>query len=151
MNFAVNIIVGPAIWSSKAAILTLYIRLFGPKKWLRFGAYTVLVLTFLLYWVDIPVAAAIFIPGDNGSWDLAVLNRCKAIAILGPLNGATGIAADLAMLVLPLPVVIGLNMATGRKIGLAIAFLTGILYVLLKLHVEIRTVIRAEQEQCLYR
>lgn len=120
------------MWSSKAAILTLYIRLFGPKKWLRFGAYTVLVLTFLLYWVDIPLTGVFCTPGRNGSWDLAVLNKCQALAIMGPINGATGIAADVAMLVLPLPVIIGLNMAMGRKIGLAIVFLTGVLYVPLK-------------------
>ena len=46
---------------------------------------------------------------------------------MAPIQGAVGLAADLLILGLPLPIVYGLNTSTPKKIGLCIVFLMGIL------------------------
>lgn len=121
-------IVGPAIWSSKAAILALYIRIFAPLRWLRLASYTVLGLTFLFYWVTIPLTGAFCTPRRHGLWDFNVLSRCATTAVMGPIHGAIGLAADITILILPLPIVPKLNTTMRNKVGLAIVFLAGILY-----------------------
>lgn len=47
-----------------------------------------------------------------------------------PIHGAVGLAADIFIFILPLPIIYQLNLSTRRKIGLATVFLTGVLYVL---------------------
>lgn len=129
--FAQNLVVGPALWSSKAAILSLYIRLFAPKKWLRVVSYFALVVMFILYWVTIPLAAIFCTPHDGGPWDRVVIYRCRTVANMSPIQGAVCVAADFFILILPLPIVFRLNLNPKKKIGLAIVFLVGVLYVLL--------------------
>lgn len=126
--FAYNVILGPAKWSAKAAILALYLRLFGPKLWLRYTSYVALLVTFLFYWVQIPLSAAFCAPRHAESWNLEILTRCSKTAVMGPILGAVGVASDVLLLVLPLPIVYGLNMPPQKKLGLYSIFLVGSLY-----------------------
>ncbi|EHK99467.1 hypothetical protein M7I_4624 [Glarea lozoyensis 74030] len=82
---AIDFISGFAIWSSKAPILLLYIRLFGVKNWLKVSSTKI-----------------------------------------GVTLGTTSVVADLIILVLPIPVILKLQMAGPKKIGLFIVFLTGV-------------------------
>ena len=111
-------------------MLALYIRLFAPKRWLRYTCYTGLVVTFLFYWANSPLAGVYCTPRHGGPWDFEVLSRCSTLAVIGPIQGAVGLAADILILILPLPIIYRLNMKTARKTGLCIVFLVGILYVL---------------------
>lgn len=113
-------------------MLALYIRLFGILRWLRYTCYAGLAISFLFYWVQIPLAGVYCTPRHGGPWDLAVAERCSTLAVMGPVLGAVGLAADLIILIIPLPIIYGLNMPTPKKIGLSIVFLMGILCVLLK-------------------
>ncbi|KAL8906166.1 MAG: hypothetical protein Q9207_002199 [Kuettlingeria erythrocarpa] len=124
-QFAINFIVGPTLWSSKAAILALYLRLFGRKVWLRYTAYAILVLTFLSYWANSPLAGAFCAPHHGDAWDLRVLQKCERLSVMGPIHGVVGLAADLLILVLPLPVIYSLHLPRPKKIGLFMVFLTG--------------------------
>ena len=47
---------------------------------------------------------------------------------MGPVFGSVGLAADIFLLVLPLPIIFRLNLATGRKIALAAVFMMGTLW-----------------------
>ena len=127
--FAYNVILGPAKWSAKAAILALYLRLFGLKLWLRYTSYVALLVTFLFYWIQIPLSAAFCAPHHTESWNLDILQRCSKTAVMGPILGAVGVTSDVLLLVLPLPIVYGLNMPPKKKMGLYLIFLVGSLYV----------------------
>lgn len=119
---------GPSQWLCKVAILSLYIRIFWPKTWLRYSAYFIIAVTFGLYWSTIPLTGVYCSPrGDEGWGDLDIMSRCYHTRIMGPLLGAVGVTADLAILILPLPILLRLNVGTGKKTALAAIFLTGIL------------------------
>ena len=124
-----GLIISPAKWSAKAAIFALYLRLFGPKRWLRYTSYMTLLVTFLFYWSQIPLSVALCIPRHAESWSLEVLLRCKKTTILGPILGSVGVATDVILLILPLPIVYGLNVPPQKKLALYLVFLAGSLYV----------------------
>ena len=128
-----SFVVGPALWSSKAAILALYIRIFSPTRWLRIASYIGLIAMFFPYWIQIPLTGAWCVPRRDQTWDFSVILRCGKLKIMAPIQGAVGIAADCFLLILPLPILRGLQMARSRKIGLFIVFLVGVLYVFLRL------------------
>ena len=127
--FTTNLITGPTKWFAKAAILALYLRLFGLKLWLRYTSYVMLLITFLFYWASIPMSAALCVPHHAESWNYEVLQRCGKMAVTGPIFGAVGVASDVLLLILPLPIVYGLNMPPRKKLGLYMVFLVGCLYV----------------------
>ena len=122
-----NFIVGPTLWSSKAVMLTLYVRLFGPKKWLRYVCYATLSISFLFYWAQSILTGVFCAPRHGGPWGFDVLQNCAHTAVMAPIQGAVGVAADLLILVLPLPIIYGLHLPKLKKIGLSIVFLMGIL------------------------
>ena len=122
-------IFGPTIWSSKAAILALYLQLFGTKRWLRWTCYFALIIIFLFYWAKIPLAWVYCTPHNGATWDVQVLTNCSDIEIMGPTQGVVGVAADIFLLTVPLPIIYKLNLALRKRIGLAAVFLVGILYV----------------------
>ncbi len=127
LYFASNFVLGPTLWASKAAVLALYLRLFGPKRWLRHASYIALVILTLVYWSS-PVVAGIFCaPRAGKPWDGEVIIRCVGSRVMGPVHGAVGVAADIFLLILPMPVIFRLNLATGRKIALAAVFMMGVL------------------------
>ena len=110
-------------------MFALYLRLFSPKVWLRYACYIGLITTFLSYWVAIPLTGIYCAPRNRGPWDFQVFKRCTATLVMSPVHGAVGLAADIFILVLPLPIVYQLNMALPKKIGLCVVFLMGFLYV----------------------
>ncbi|KAF7506028.1 hypothetical protein GJ744_012275 [Endocarpon pusillum] len=130
LYFASNFVLGPTVWASKAAILTLYLRLFGPKRWLRYASYIALIVLTLVYWSS-PIIAGLFCaPRAGKPWDGEVIIRCTDARVLGPIYGSVGLAADIFLLILPLPIIFRLNLARGRKIALAAVFMMGIFAVI---------------------
>ena len=107
----------------------LYLHLFGPKRWLRWTCYLVLIITFLFYWVNIPLTGVYCVPHSGRAWTPEILSSCSKLAIMGPIHGTVGVAADLVIFCLPLPIVHSLNLPPRKRIGLAVVFLVGILYV----------------------
>jgi hypothetical protein len=131
---AENFVVGPSLWASKAAIFALYIQLFGKTNpWLRWTSYIAIVVTFCFYWSCIPLAGVYCVPKAGHGWDMSLMANCGHLAILAPLNGAVGLATDLFILALPIPIVWGLNLAPRKKLGVVLVFLAGTLLVYLDL------------------
>jgi len=83
----------------------------------------------MFYWANTPLAGVYCTPRHGGPWDFSVLVRCSKLAVMGPIQGAVGLAADIFILVLPLPIVYGLNLPPQKKFGLFLIFLMGVLYV----------------------
>lgn len=126
-SVAMNIIIGPAMWASKAAILALYIRLFGTRKWLRLTCYGLLVFTFLFYWSNVAITLVFCIPSSGGPWDAAVLEKCANTGPAVVINGVFGVVADLVLVALPFPIILGLHLGRKNKIGLTVVFSIGVL------------------------
>lgn len=118
---------GPTLWASKVAILALYLRLFDRKKWLRYSSYAALTALTLVYWSS-PIIAGVFCaPRAEEAWDGEVVVNCLHAKTAGPVNGGVGLAADLFLLALPLPIIWNLKLPTGRRIALASVFMMGVL------------------------
>jgi hypothetical protein len=125
---AIDFISGFAIWTSKAPILLLYIRLFGVKKWLKVASYVTLICTFVVFFVGMVYVGVACDPGSKPKpLDAKFIQSCISKSTkTGVTLGTTSVIADVMILVLPIPVILKLQMATPKKIGLFIVFLTGI-------------------------
>lgn len=119
-------IIGPTTWASKAAIIALYIRIFGRVRWLRFTCWGLLIFTFLFYWSNIAISSAFCIPKSGGPWDATVLERCSRSRAAFVSNGVFGVAADIVLFALPFPIILKLHLKQ-KKTGLCIVFLLGFL------------------------
>ena len=98
----------------------------------------------MFFWASMPLAGIFCFPRAGEFWDGNLLLRCQRLAIVGPVQGVVGLAADIFILVLPLPIVYKMNLAPRRKIGLAAVFLAGVLYVSLRS----AGPVHADPEQC---
>lgn len=126
--YALNAVVGPALWAAKSAIVALYIRLFAVERWLKVTSYITIAVLFLVYCSLVPIASVFCTPQHGGPWDTMVLARCSdKLRFEGPLQGAVAIAADVFILCLPLPVLRKLNLPIRKKASLGVVFLVGIL------------------------
>ena len=121
-------IIGPTMWASKAAILALYIRVFGTVRWLRLTCYGLLIFMFLFYWSNVAISSAFCIPRNGAPWDATALERCGRPVTAAVLNGAFGVAADLVLFALPFPILLKLQLGRKKK-ALYLVFLLGFLCV----------------------
>ena len=117
----------PGIYFAKAAILTLYLRIFATGMRMRVLIYSALVVLFLVYFAMIPVATVYCTPRTGESWDLMLLERCHTTATTAIVQGVLGVVSDMYIFVLPLPVIFNLQLPFRKKIGLALVFMAGIL------------------------
>ncbi|TRX91389.1 hypothetical protein FHL15_007613 [Xylaria flabelliformis] len=115
-----------ALWTCKAPILFLYIRLFGIKKWLRITSYITLALMGAVYISGIiatPPACAPHTHDLSEDFINGCQNRTREINVY---LGSVSVLADVVILILPLPVVFGLKLLVKSKIGLIFLFLSGL-------------------------
>ncbi|KAI0422667.1 hypothetical protein F5X98DRAFT_100956 [Xylaria grammica] len=123
---AISVFTPLALWTCKAPILFLYIRLFGIKKWLRITSYVTLGLTAAIYTTGIVAIPPACTPHTTDLSE-AFIDGCQArTRTINVFLGSTSVLADIIILVLPLPVVFGLNLLIKSRIGLAILFLSGL-------------------------
>ncbi|KAI8629654.1 hypothetical protein F5Y19DRAFT_72942 [Xylariaceae sp. FL1651] len=123
---AISVAVPLALWTCKAPILFLYLRLFGVKKWLRIISYTTLVLMALVNFsglVAIPVACT----PHTADLSEKFIDNCQArTRIVNVYLGGFSVLTDIVILILPLPVVFRLKLLVQSKIGLVFLFLSGL-------------------------
>lgn len=121
---AVEIIYCTSVVFPKLSILAMYLRLFPVKKAYRYTTFTLMF-----------IVAANGIAGDFTSllscrplasrWDPARHGHCINITNYWRFISLANIISDIAMLVLPLPVVWNLHVSLPQKISLTVLFLTG--------------------------
>ena len=116
-----------ATWTAKAPILFLYIQLFGIKRRLKGPCYVTLVFTFLYLlgwniWLLVKN-----VPREDGITTGFLMDSTYSGSVAGVASGALGVATDVVIFVLPLPVIAGLHLPLRQKIGLFIVFFTGLL------------------------
>jgi hypothetical protein len=118
---------GPALWSAKAAILALYIRVFDSIRWMRISSYALIVFTGLFYMSNVVIAAAYCLPRNGAPWDQTAFARCGSPVKSAIVIGIFGVVADLIIFILPFPVISKLHLTQSKKFGLMIVFMAALL------------------------
>jgi len=121
------LIIAPTLWAAKAAILALYIRVFGSVSWLRWTAYFWIVFMALFYGMNIVAAGVYCIPRKGEAWGGSSFARCSSSAWLHVVVGVFSCVADLFILILPFPIVMRLRVTLVKKVSLGVLFGAGIM------------------------
>ncbi|EHK96393.1 hypothetical protein M7I_7892 [Glarea lozoyensis 74030] len=90
----------------------------------------------------VPLAGVYCVPKIGHAWDMSLMASCGKLAIVAPLQGAVGLATDLFILILPAPILWGLNLPPRKKLGVTLVFLAGTFAVIastVSLYYRIRT------------
>jgi hypothetical protein len=122
--YAFTVLYNPAITATKLAILMLYYRMSQLRPFFRYATLAVavivvlngFVLTFLNIFQCRPISGA-FKEQEATCIDIVTLFICSA-----PVNVIT----DIAILVLPLPMVTAMRLDARQKVGLVATFMTGL-------------------------
>ncbi|KAI1360790.1 hypothetical protein F5Y08DRAFT_39639 [Xylaria arbuscula] len=123
---AISVLTPLALWTCKAPILFLYLRLFGIKKWLRVISYITLAITAAVYTAGIVAIPPACTP-HSSELSKGFIEGCQTrTRIINVFTGSFSVLADVIILVLPLPVVFGLTLLVRSKVGLAFLFLSGL-------------------------
>ena len=115
------------IMFAKASLLSFYLRL-DPSRTFRYAVYFGLLfvigssigLTFATTFPCKPLKA---------SWNPLIQGQCIDRAATYKATASFGLAADVYIIILPIPTVVGLSMPLRQKIGIVLVFAVGLLYV----------------------
>ncbi|KAI9791606.1 MAG: hypothetical protein M1816_003692 [Peltula sp. TS41687] len=110
---------------AKLSILLLYLQVFSANKMTKWAIRATI--TFICLYTIILVFITIFICSPVAkAWDITITQgKCLNPAGLGISGGALNAVADLMVLLIPLPVIVRLKVATRQKIGTLAVILTG--------------------------
>ncbi|KAI1475140.1 hypothetical protein F4774DRAFT_398150 [Daldinia eschscholtzii] len=117
-------IYGPAMWFAKTAILTMYLRLFSVKAWMKWCCHIGIGFLFCAYWSLVPISIVYNFPHGNEHWDIAMSLDGQPAQIPFVVMGLISVISDLYILVLPFPILFTLQIPWDRKVGLILIFLT---------------------------
>lgn len=122
--YALEWIYLPAVALPKLSLLSLYLRIF-VKKAFRQATYVLMGLV-ICNWIAFSLASTVQCQPVAYLWDKKIRQgRCFDVQLFYRMVNIPNIATDVAMLVLPMPMVWQLQTNTARKVGLMIVLLTG--------------------------
>ncbi|KAI1173438.1 hypothetical protein F4777DRAFT_447531 [Nemania sp. FL0916] len=130
LPFVQTVLFAPAFFFPKAAIFLLYRQLFAIQKKTRLAINFGLLITFLVYLSNIPLAAVYAAPRPGHSWDSLLLTlqaNSRPFALGGTIQSAIGTVLDLYTFVLPLPILFRLQIEKVRRYQLIAIFSTALL------------------------
>ncbi|KAL6806622.1 hypothetical protein GGI42DRAFT_321698 [Trichoderma sp. SZMC 28013] len=129
--FSFGMLLGPAIFFAKAAILLLYLQIFAANRTIRISCYVLMVALTLTYWTNTVLEIAFACPRPGETWtDLLTSGNPGKIIYFGPVQGSLAVVLDIAIFILPLPVLWKLNMPLRRRIALCAVFFTALMGVI---------------------
>jgi hypothetical protein len=122
--FAAGIVYVPSLALAKASLIILYYRIVGQQRLYRFALYAIaavvvgysIAITFALIFACQPIAKA---------WNGAIEGSCIDQNGLYAATAVTNTVTDVALIVVPIPVVVSLHMPLIQKIGLFFMFVIG--------------------------
>ncbi|KAI9801643.1 MAG: hypothetical protein M1833_002325 [Piccolia ochrophora] len=119
---------GPTMFFTKLSLFLLYLRLFSPSVRIKYLVHLGIALCFIVYG-GTTIAQGIFcIPKRGETWrDGMKRQQCQDGRFIGYVVGSFNVVSDFYILILPLPAIWKLNMATRQKIGLCGVFMMGFL------------------------
>ncbi|KAL7938507.1 hypothetical protein V8C35DRAFT_328564 [Trichoderma chlorosporum] len=129
--FAFNVLLVPSIFFAKAAILLLYLQIFSAYRTMRIVVYIVMVVLVLTYWTGVILEIAFAAPRPGETWiSLLTSGNPGKLIYWGPVQGSLAVAIDIAIFIIPLPVLWKLNMSLRRRIALCAVFFTALMGVI---------------------
>lgn len=129
-NFTVlNILYGPVAFLAKISVLVLYLRVFGVLKQTRIFTYIAIAVNFAQCLAQIIGSAAVCAPAPGQSWAIAAATYdCRVTGgFLGVIMAAISIFNDFFIIIIPIPAICSLQLATKKKIGVCAIFFVGLL------------------------
>ncbi|KAL2866196.1 uncharacterized protein BJX67DRAFT_382013 [Aspergillus lucknowensis] len=108
---------------TKAAIVFLYLRLFPTRKFII--AARIVLVVIVIYGLWTVISAFLNCLPVQSFWDQSVPGHCISKTFLWFFNGGWNIATDLAILILPVPVLSHLKLPRRQKFGVILIFATG--------------------------
>jgi hypothetical protein len=98
------------------------------KKNFRTIIYLTLAFCALLYFINVPLEAALCAPWHGESWaDITVLQNCSRLLPFAIIQGSLNVVVDFWLLWIPVPIIWNLNMKADKKLFVAGIFMTAIL------------------------
>lgn len=123
--YALDLIYFAAVMLPKLSILSLYLRIFAANQTARILTQaTVLLVT--LTWLSFSIASTLECRPMAYRWDRSINGgRCFDIVLFYRLVNVSNIVTDLAILILPMPMIWKLHATRSRKVGVTLCFLAG--------------------------
>ncbi|KAI2792040.1 hypothetical protein POX_b02073 [Penicillium oxalicum] len=116
-----------AIYSAKLPLLFMLMRIFGIKRWLRWTCQFLVVFGTLGGLITLLYAGISCSPNLHRPTPPFLFSCVTALTDATIARGSISLAIDVIVFILPIPVIVGLKMPLRRKIGLSLAFTTGLI------------------------
>lgn len=116
-----------AIMFLKISILLLYFRLFKVKPAFRYAGFSLMALV-IGYCMSLLLAILFGCRPLARTWNSSIRGTCIEITAVDITIGGFNIFTDFALLLMPLPIVLKLQLPPRKMIGLLAIFATGTLY-----------------------
>ena len=116
-----------AMCLAKLSLLSLYLRLFFVRKFMRYLIYLGMAFNFCLSIALLITFLWYCSPRSGAAWDLKLGLQCDGMLPILVILGSFNIALDLYILLLPLSTVLKLQLRLRKKIGVTIVFMTGLM------------------------
>ncbi|MCJ1475922.1 hypothetical protein MMC13_004586 [Lambiella insularis] len=127
LRFAQNTIQPLAFIFSRITFFLLYLRLFGRSPPFRWACYFGIAFYFVSNIIDIPLYAVYCAPAPGNPWaSMDTLEKCAQLEWISLFYGGINIASDLYIIILPMPMIWGLQMSLERKLGIMAIFTSGL-------------------------
>ncbi|CAG9998322.1 unnamed protein product [Clonostachys byssicola] len=111
-------------WFTKAPLLLLLNRIFGIKNWLKIFVYITLAVSLLIVVGITGYSGRLCDP--KGQWSPEFTVGCMDAGAIGNLIcGCVGLAVDIVIFILPIPMIMQLHLPLRKKIGVIVVFATG--------------------------
>lgn len=126
--YAQVITFGMALLFSKAAILVLYLEIFGIKTGFRIAVYIGLIFNTLMCLTFIPMGSYFNAPHAGLSWESTFSNNPEDnLMPWGIFIGAGSVLLDIYLLLLPLHIIASLNLPVSKRLQLTAVFGTALM------------------------
>lgn len=127
-----SVLYAPAQGFAKFSLLLFYRRL-APFKWFQVAIYIVM---FVVFAYTLGIMFSLIFPCRPivSNWDVTVTGKCISKTGIYIATAVINIATDIALLVLPIPVLARLQMPLLEKAALIAMFSIGSMYVALPSH-----------------
>ncbi|KAF3056812.1 hypothetical protein CFAM422_012615 [Trichoderma lentiforme] len=112
-------------WLAKASILAFFLRIFGSLRWVRNACFVLFILLSMGSITHAGLFAVLCVPHGHDVWDSKLMARCATGAPVTVAVGVCILVIDIAIFVLPFPIIANLKMDKKKKHGLIIVFLIG--------------------------
>jgi hypothetical protein len=122
------IVYGFASTLPKLAIINIYYDIFSNVRWARW-TLVALTLTVLANIVAYILAALCNCRPIAATWDKSIDGQCGDRRMVYSMTSLPNIVTDLAIILIPIPIISKLKMSRRVKLGVLATFLTGSVYV----------------------